>query len=255
MSDYVAINRDYWNGMAADWVEAGEHAWTSEHVAWGNWSAPDDELRLIPQDMSGLDAVELGCGTGYFSAWMARRGAKVTGLDVSAEQLATARRLNETHGLNINFIEANAEATGLPDASFDFAVSEYGAAIWCDPDVWLPEAHRLLRAEGRLVFLGNHPMTLITTPPNGAPCEHVLHRPYRDLSGADWTEVEIDPGGIEFNRTFAGWLALFDRVGFDIVSYHELYAPQEAPRDRFSIPGAWARDYPAEQIWNLKRRA
>jgi ubiquinone/menaquinone biosynthesis C-methylase UbiE len=115
--------------------------------------------------MTGMDAIELGCGTGYVSAWMARRGARVTGIDVSAEQLATARRLMDEHGLDITFLEGNAEATGLPDAAFDFAISEYGAAIWCDPDLWLPEAHRLLRPGGTLVFLGNHPMAIITTPP------------------------------------------------------------------------------------------
>jgi SAM-dependent methyltransferase len=130
-----------------------------------------------------MDAIELGCGTGYVSAWMARRGARVTGIDVSAEQLATARRLQGEHGLDVTFLEGNAEATGLPDAAFDFAISEYGAAIWCDPDLWLPEAHRLLRPGGTLVFLGNHPMAIITTPLNGAPCERVLHRPYRGADG------------------------------------------------------------------------
>jgi SAM-dependent methyltransferase len=255
MSDHVTVNRDYWNGMAADWVASGEHAWASDRVAWGNWSLPEEELRLLPDDMTGMDAIELGCGTGYVSAWMARRGARVTGIDVSAEQLATARRLQGEHGLDVTFLEGNAEATGLPDAAFDFAISEYGAAIWCDPDLWLPEAHRLLRPGGTLVFLGNHPMAIITTPLNGAPCERALHRPYRGLTGADWTGVEIDPAGIEFNRTISGWMALFDRVGFDLLRYQELFAPGDEPEDRFSVPGSWARDYPAEQVWSLRRRA
>ncbi len=255
MSDHVVINRDYWNGMAADWVASGERAWASDQVAWGNWQFPDEELQLLPQDMAGMNAIELGCGTGYVSAWMARRGAQVTGIDVSAEQLATAQRLKAEHKLDITFLEGNAEATGLPDGAFDFAVSEYGAAIWCDPDLWLPEAHRLLKPSGRLVFLGNHPMTLIATPLNGAPCERVLHRPYRDITGADWTDVEFDPAGIEFNRTISGWMSLFDRVGFDVAAYHELYAPRDAEGDRYSVPSDWAKDYPAEQVWSLIRRS
>jgi len=255
MSDHVAINRDYWNGMAQDWVAAGERAWASDTVSWGNWSLPEAELRLLPEDMTGMAAIELGCGTGYVSAWMARRGAKVTGIDMSAEQLSTARRLMVDHDLDITFIEGNAEATGLPDGSFDFAISEYGAAIWCDPEVWLPEAHRLLKPGGTLVFLGNHPMTLITAPPSGAASERMLHRPYRGLGRVDWTEVEIDPGGVEFNRTMSDWMALFDRVGFDVIRYQELYAPDTAKGERYAIHADWAKDFPAEQAWSLRRRS
>ena len=53
-------------------------------------------------------------------------------------------------------VHGNAERVPYPDASFDLAISEYGAAIWCDPYAWIPEAARLLRPGGRLVFLGNH---------------------------------------------------------------------------------------------------
>ncbi|WP_417770389.1 class I SAM-dependent methyltransferase, partial [Stappia sp.] len=108
--------------------------------------------------------IELGCGTGYVSGWMWRRGARVTAIDISSGQLATARRLAAEHGAEITFIEGNAEQTGLEDASFDFAISEYGASIWCPPDRWLGEAWRLLRPGGRLVFLGNHPISLIARP-------------------------------------------------------------------------------------------
>ena len=252
MSDHLEINRAYWNGIAPDWVAAGEAAWSAA-PAWGNWSAPEAELGLLPADMTGMAAIELGCGTGYVSAWMARRGARVTAVDLSAAQLATARRLAAQHGLDIDFREANAEATGLPAGAFDVAISEYGAATWCDPDLWIPEAHRLLRPGGRLAFLTNHPLVIAATPANGAPCERVLHRPYRGMTGADWSQVEIDPAGIEFNRTLAGWMALFDRVGFDVLRFHELYAPAGAP-DRFSVPADWARDFPAEQAWVLRRR-
>ncbi len=58
-------------------------------------------------------------------------------------------------------VEANAEEVPLPDASFDLALSEYGASIWCDPYRWIPEAHRLLRPGGRLVFLCNSPLVML----------------------------------------------------------------------------------------------
>lgn len=251
MQRHVRINKDYWDGVAKDWAQAGEVAWATDEQQWGNWQ--DRSVKLLPDDMTGLDAIELGCGTGYVSAWMARRGARVTGIDVSAEQLTTARRLSSEHALDITWIEGDAEATGLKDESFDFAISEYGAAIWCRPEVWLREAWRILRPGGRCTFLGNHPIALITTPLNGAPNDMTLHRPYRNMHAFDWTEVEFDPGGISFGLSFGDWSNLFAQIGFAIEGIEETYAPEEAAGLAHSIPAAWAQTYPAELVWKLRK--
>ncbi|WP_375690164.1 class I SAM-dependent methyltransferase [Pseudooceanicola sp. LIPI14-2-Ac024] len=251
--DHVTVNRDVWDADADNWVAEGERLWSAEAPSWGNWGESEDRLQMLPADMRGKDAIELGCGTGYVAAWMARRGARVTAIDVSPRQLATARRLAAAHGAEITFIEGNAEVTGLPDGAFDFAISEYGAAIWCPPGDWLREAWRLLRPGGRLVFLGNHPFVLITTPENGAPCDRTLHRPYRGMWGADWTTVEIEPSGIAFNLTHADWWALFAEIGFRVAGYHEIYAPDWAEDTRGSVPADWARDFPVEQVWKLEK--
>ena len=250
---HVGINRDYWNGMASDWVSAGEKQWASSEPKWGIWGLPEAELGLLTNDMDGMEAIELGCGTGYVSRWMERRGAKVTGVDLSFEQLATARWLAAQHGSKVTFVKGNAEALNFDDNSFDFAISEYGAAIWCDPDVWLREAWRVLRPNGTLVYLGNHPLDGLCTPLNGAACDDRLHRTYRGLSKLDWTVVEIDPGGIDFNRTFAGWLDLFRQIGFAVRDYMELFAPDDATGAEFGVPPDWARRFPAEQVWVLEK--
>ena len=251
--DYLTINRDTWDADAENWVALAERLWALDQPEWGTWSNAEDALRLLPPDMRGLDAIELGCGTGYVAGWMARRGAQVTAIDISARQLATARRLAALHRADIRFIEGNAETTGLPDAAFDFAISEYGAAIWCPPATWLAEAFRLLRPGGVLVFLGNHPLSLICSPLNGAPAERLLHRPYRGMWGADWTQVEFEPTGVCFNLTMADWMDLFTRIGFVVTRYQELYAPDHAQGVRAAIPAEWARDYPVEQVWHLRK--
>lgn len=251
--NHLNINRDHWNRDAPHWVAEGEKLWAATVPVWGIWGLPEHDLTLLPKDMAGQNAIELGCGTGYVSGWMARRGARVTGIDLSDRQLATARRLAQDHGADIRLIEGNAEATGLPDASFDFAISEYGAAIWCDPHVWLAEAHRLLRPGGRLVFLGHHPLVILCTPDEGLTCDRALHRPYRDMRSEDWTNDPEDPGGIEFNLGIADWLALFGDLGFMVERYQELYAPVGAQGSHFGISADWSRDYPCEQVWHLQK--
>ena len=238
--------------MADEWVEAGERNWRQETPTWGCWGLAESDLRLLPADMSGMSAIELGCGTAYVSAWMSRLGAKAVGIDNSAKQLATARRLADQHGVSLTLHHGNAESLPYPDQHFDFAISEYGAAIWCEPEVWIPEAHRVLRPGGRLTFLGNHPLSMITTPEDGSENQERLHRSYFDLHRLDWTGAEVDPGGIEFNLPHSGWLRLFRETGFEVLDYLELQVPSGSP-DRYGTPGAWAERWPAEQVWKLRR--
>lgn len=253
--DYLSINRDIWNADAANWVDFAKERWRLEQPEWGNWNNSENDLNLLPADMTGMDVIELGCGTGYVSYWMALRGARVTGIDLSPEQLATARGLTADLDADITFVEGNAEATGLPDKAFDFAISEYGASIWCPAENWLTEAWRLLRPGGQLVFLGNHPLSLICSPLDGSPAERALHRPYRQMWGADWTEVEFEPTGVCFNLTMSGWMDLFAKIGFTIAGYQELYAPAWASGTRAAIPADWARNYPVEHVWRLNKPA
>ncbi|WP_372573176.1 class I SAM-dependent methyltransferase [Ruegeria jejuensis] len=252
--DYVSVNRDVWDADAANWVAVGERLWRAETPEWGNWGNADDSLQLLPSDLTNKDAIELGCGTAYVSGWMARRGARVTAIDVSPLQLATAARLAKEHAVKITFIEGNAEETCQADASFDFAISEYGAAIWCAPDKWLREAWRLLRPGGQLVFLGNHPLSLLCSPLDGSPCDTTLHRPYVGMWGADWTEVEFDPSGVCFNLTISDWMDLFATIGFTVSKYQEVFAPDWAQGIRGAIPAEWAKKYPVEQVWHLVKK-
>ena len=154
-----------------DWTRANERytdaraegAWAEDEISWGIWLVPERELRAVP-DVSGKDVVELGCGTAYFGSWLARRGARVVGVDPTPAQLATALRMQKERKLEFPLVEAPGESVPLPDASFGFAVSEYGASLWADPFQWIPEAARLLRPSGRLVFLTNSTLVYLCAP-------------------------------------------------------------------------------------------
>ena len=256
LPDHVAENRRHWDEMAPQWIAGGEANWARTEPEWGIWNIPNSELALLPDDLSGQRAIELGCGTGYVSAWMRRRGAAVYAIDNSEQQLATARRLAVEHRLDdIEWVHGNAETVDQPDATFDFAISEYGAAIWCDPYVWVPEAHRLLRRRGLLVFLGNHPLGMVCTPVSGdAPAGLTLQRGYFGLGRLDWTDALDDPGGIEFNMEISSWMRLFRMTGFDVVDYVEIQAPASADGIRYWVDAAWAKRFPSEQAWILQKR-
>lgn len=247
--DHVAKNRAYWDLRAADYVQAGERRWAGEPT-WGIWDVPEAELGLLPQDLAGLDTIELGCGTGYVSAWLARRGARPVGIDNSAEQLATARKLQARHGLPFPLHLGNAEATPFPDASFDLAISEYGAAIWCDPYRWIPEAARLLRPGGQLVFLCSSTLLMLAMPDgDDQPATDRLVRPQRGMHRFTWPE----PSGVEFHLGHGDWIRLLRRSGFEIEDLIEVY-PSETARSehRFaSLP--WSRAWPCEEVWKARR--
>jgi len=255
LSEHVAENRRYWDAMADEWVEAGEQSWASE-PRWGEWHIPNTDLPLLPEDMAGMRAIELGCGTGYVSAWMRRRGASVYAIDGSASQLATARRLAHQHGLDdIDWVHGNAESVDQPDGSFDFAISEYGAAIWCEPVSWITEAHRLLRPGGELVFLGNHPLAMVCSPMDGSlPVTDRLERDYFGLGRLDWRDAVDEPGGIEFNLPISSWMRLFSDIGFEVIDYIEIRAPESATGTNGTVTADWARRFPSEQVWRLRKR-
>ncbi|MFW5745076.1 MAG: class I SAM-dependent methyltransferase [Spirochaetota bacterium] len=255
LPEHVRENRSYWDGMAHEWVEAGERHWAQDEPTWGIWGLPESELRLLPPGMAGMTTIELGCGTGYVSAWMTRLGATAVGIDNSEEQLRTGRRLAREHGLGITFVHGNAEDVAYANESFDFAISEYGAAIWCDPYRWIAEAHRLLKPGCELVFLGTHPLAIVCAPYSGKPTGTTLQRSWFDLHVQDWRNVEFDPGGVEFNLSPSRWFRLFRETGFEVVDFQELRAPAHLCEDRFSIPVEWAKRWPSEQVWKLRKRA
>ena len=132
-TDEVTANRELWTQANSEYSDAHAYrAWVAEDITWGIFNVPERQLGVFG-DVRGLDVVELGCGTAYFSAWLARRGAQPTGIDVTPAQLESARRCQDRSGIWFPLIEADAAEVPLPSGSFDVAISECGASLWCDP--------------------------------------------------------------------------------------------------------------------------
>jgi SAM-dependent methyltransferase len=248
--DYVAQNREAWDRMAADYVTSGEKNWASDAVTWGIFDVPEEAVGMLPPDLAGQDTVELGCGTAYVSAWLARRGARPVGIDNSPAQLETARRLQQEHGLAFPLHLGNAEATPFADASFDFAISEYGAAIWCDPYKWIPEAARILRPGGRLHFLGNSTLLMLATPDDDdeAPVTERLERPLFGMHRFPWRD-----GSVEFHLPHGEMIRLLRESGFEIEDLVEVQIPEHATTRYPYVTPQWARRWPAEEVWKARK--
>jgi SAM-dependent methyltransferase len=235
------------NEAHTDLASAG--AWAGEEIYWGMFHVPEAELNVLG-DVAGLDCVELGCGTAYVSAWLAKRGARVVGVDPTPAQLDTARRLMRESGIEFELVEAPGESVPLTDASFDLVHSEHGAAVWADPYKWIPEAARLLRRGGRLVFVHGTPLAHLCYPPVG-PITAELQRPYFGMGRTQWEEDD----GVEYQLTHGDWIALLRDSGFEIERLVELQAPPEATTHPFysDIPAEWARKWPGEEIWVARK--
>ncbi len=252
LPEHVLKNRAKWDLWAQEYVGPGERAWAMDTPVWGMWQVPEADVGMFPKDLAGKDAIELGCGTAYVSAWLARRGARVVGIDNSQVQLVTARRLQREHGLDFPLIHGNAESVPYPNASFDVAISEYGACLWADPERWVAEAARLLRPNGELIFLTNSSLLMLCVPAaeNEAATDRLL-RPAFGMYRIEW------PGdqGVEFHLSHGDWIRMLRRSGFEIEDMIEVRPPAGATSRYSFVTADWARQWPCEEVWKARKRA
>ena len=249
---YLERNRGNWTGLREFQRATARRNWAKTELVWGLWDVPESELGTLP-DVAGLDVVELGCGTAYWSAWLARRGARPVGVDLTPSQLETARAAaGASTGSSSRSSRRAPRTVPLPDASFDLAFSEYGASIWCDPYRWMPEAARLLRPGGGLVFLRN-----------GVARDAVRARTRdRSRTRAPATDYSACTGstGPRTTGRVPPRLRRPDpraaRDGFELEALFEVQArrTRDAPVYDY-VTADWARQWPSEEIWVARKRA
>ena len=249
-ADHVLRNRAVWDQWASSYAGAGLRSWSAAEPTWGIWGIPEAQAGMLPPGLDGADSIELGCGTGYVSAWLARRGARPVGMDNSPAQLGTARELQQRFGLRFPLFHANAERAPFADARFDLAICEYGASIWCDPYAWIPEAARLLRPGGQLIFLVNSVLLMLAIPDEDdlpatdrllrAVLRHAPVRVARRRLGRvpprprrhDPAAAPLRPGGRGSPRAPPGPGA---------IASHPLATIE------------WARQWPCEEVWKARK--
>jgi SAM-dependent methyltransferase len=115
---------------------------------------------------------------------------------------------------------------------------------------WLPEAARLLRPGGRLVFLTNSHLSALCVPAEGGVAQERLVRGQHEAYQVRWPG-----GGIEFHPSHGDWVRLLRRSGFVVEAMHEIFAPTDGADHPFYeiVSAQWATKWPAEEVWVAMR--
>ena len=248
--DYIIRNRESWDRWAEEYADSGRRDWAAEEPHWGIWRVPEAQLGVLP-NVAGKDVIELGCGTGYVSSWLARRGARVVGIDNSPAQLASARQFQEEFGLDFPLLHAIAEDLPFPDESFDLAISEYGASIWADPYRWIPEAARVLRPGGELIFMVNGTILMLCVPDEDEKAaEPMMLRDYFGMHRFEWP----DDDSVEFHLGYGDMIRLLRDNGFVIEDLIEVRPPEDATTRYPFVTLEWSRRWPCEEVWKARKQ-
>ena len=241
-------NRAFWDADADGYQAEHGAALAGTPVAWGVWRIPETTLGVLG-DVTGRDVLEYGCGAAQFGVALAGLGARVVGLDLSAGQLAHAADHVAATGARMPLVCASATATPFADSSFDLVFCDHGAMSFCDPARTVPECARLLRDGGRLVFCVGSQLLYLTW-------DQARFRQTRRLQ-EPWLPrrvVDSDGGTVDVIWSHGEWVRVLRDHDFVVDDLVELTAPEEATTTYDFAPYAWARRWPAEEIWCATRR-
>jgi SAM-dependent methyltransferase len=247
VAPHVRKNRAYWDEASADYQQQHGATLFEQALAWGVWRIPEAEVNALG-DLEGRDVLEFGCGGAQWSVALAQRGVRVIGMDLSTGQLAHARQLVAETGAALPLVQASAENTPFLNASFDVIFCDHGAMTFADPYRTVPEAARLLRPDGLLVFCMASPFLDICYDPIADAVTPRMALPYFGLRRMD------DAFQTTFQLPYGEWIRLFRRHGLMVENLIELQAgPNATTTYTWYAPPEWARRWPAEHIWQVRK--
>jgi len=210
-----------WDRLA-EWYQA--HATIATDTASYGLDAPTEaELRLCG-DLNGKRVLDLGCAGAQSAISFALKGAKVIGVDPSAEQLAHARRLAEQHGTKVELRTAElSDLAFLTNGSIDLVFSAGALDFVEDVSRVFRQVHRVLRTGGTFVFSVTHPIvhlldvqvSQVRARPDVRGGESlVVQRSYWDHRPIDWDWNDVP--FTSYHRTVSELFGALHRAGLQL---------------------------------------
>ena len=252
------------DGSRAAW-DAGADAW-EEFVESGadyyRHAVHGPALLDACEPLAGLDVLDLGCGQGFFSRELARRGAKVVGIDLSVELLTFAlmHETDEPLGIQYHLIDAARTAVVLGEGQFQLVTACMALQDMADPRSVLRGAFSMVADRGRMVFSIPHPGT--DTPFREWEYDEAGNK------GALKIDHYFDSGQATYPwrmrrlkyhwetpcwcYTLSEWTEMIDEAGFLIRRLHEPRPTEDQVRQNPHLDDA--RRLPSFLIFDLVKR-
>jgi len=248
MSSSAEINRAFWDRQSDEYQERHREFIGRPEPRWGMWQIAESELQVLG-GVSGKDVLELGCGAAQWGILLAQQGARLTGLDNSERQLEHARERMAAAGLGFPLVHASAESMPFGNESFDIVFCDHGALSFADPLVVVPEVSRVLRGGGLFAFSHTTPFAWMCWDDQA---NRVGDRLVLDAFGLH--RYDETDGSVGFNLPYGEWVRLFRRNGFTVEALIEIRPPEGAESTYQSAQDtAWARRWPMEEIWKVRK--
>jgi 2-polyprenyl-3-methyl-5-hydroxy-6-metoxy-1,4-benzoquinol methylase len=178
-----------------------------------------------------LEILDAGCGEGYLSRILAKKGANATGIDSSTKLIEAARSQNLADVLSVSFDIGSVDDLPYPDSAFDLVVCNHLVNDLFDPSKPISEFARVLRSSGRLIILMLHPCFYNKHAERDQATNGMIASSYFDIRSVEQT---FQVGGLTSPAANIAWFRPLEfyteelrKSGFAITSLTEPHPSPE----------------------------
>lgn len=222
--------KDRWEHTSDEFQETAD---VTVGIDW-QWAEVEDADLL--GDLSGQDVLELGCGGGQQTVGLVERGATVTGVDLSREQLCHAVALFAERGLDVGVVEGDVTELPFEADRFDLAFNTWVFQWVPDLRACFEETHRVLRPDGRFVFSMPHPFFSLADPDS-----HEVVESYFDTGRQVTVDGREDyPDLVTYRQKVSDVYNWLRDAGFDV---ERMFEPGSPDPDDYEA-GPWGNSPP-----------